>query len=261
VSAFDDYQDVTRSTDDLLVSGQAVPEEGELVALIAALRRAAEAPAPRPTPALSAVLRDGLDLAPSRSSLAAVTAPTKRPRVRRVLRYVAGLSLAAKIALGAGVAVAAVTGAATVDSVPAVVRVPARAVVSVVVDLFATGSPAPADPVQGPAATRAPGTGTGTGEPGTTAGVGIPGTSPSERPSIPNPAESSPLTGTPADPGVRVPTGLGTGRPITPRDLGRQLTPGRSGGGPVVPIIPAPQLVPSSVVPPAAVLPPWNPIG
>jgi hypothetical protein len=112
VSGFDDYQDMRAQIDELLVTGEPVPGNEELAAFVAALRRAAEAPAPAPTPALSVILRDGLAPASSRTLVDVGEHWSLRPRVRRLARYVAGLSLAAKIVLGAGVAVAAVTGAA-----------------------------------------------------------------------------------------------------------------------------------------------------
>ncbi|MBX9246493.1 hypothetical protein ICW40_17005, partial [Actinotalea ferrariae] len=50
---------MSTTSDDRLVAGSPVDGEPELVAFVAALRAAAQ-DAPRPTPALEAVLRDGL---------------------------------------------------------------------------------------------------------------------------------------------------------------------------------------------------------
>jgi hypothetical protein len=154
VSTFDDNQDMRAQNDELLLTGQVVPGEPELVDLVTALRRTADAPAPRPTAALSQMLREGLP-----TQAAADAAPTRtgsrraRRRLRTVWRYVAGLGLAGKIALGAGVAFAGVTGAATIGAVPDVIQAPARAVVEGVAHLFAPGggAPVPSAPVSSPA--------------------------------------------------------------------------------------------------------------
>ncbi|MCR6493213.1 hypothetical protein [Cellulomonas sp. P24] len=151
--------------DELLLTGRAVPGEPELVDLVAALRRTADAPAPGPTPALSQLLREGLPTqaavstsAVSTSVGSAGTASTRaRRRLRTLWRYVAGLGLAGKIALGAGVAFAGVTGAATIGAVPDVIQAPARAVVERVAHLFEQGTNAPVAPVPTSSPTRASG--------------------------------------------------------------------------------------------------------
>ena len=148
MSAFDDNQDMRAQSDELLLTGHAVPDEPGLVDLVAAVRRSVDAPAPRPSPALSMLLRDGLAAVPARG------VPVRR-RLQLVGRYIAGLGLAAKIALGAGIAFAGVTGAATIGAVPDVIQVPARAVVHGVEHLFAPGSGDPVTPV--PASSSADG--------------------------------------------------------------------------------------------------------
>ncbi|HUX71088.1 MAG TPA: hypothetical protein VMV41_11295 [Cellulomonadaceae bacterium] len=133
-------------SDELLLTGHAVPDEPGLVDLVATLRRSVDAPAPRPTPALSMLLTDGLAApgpAPARASTRSAVSAPARGRLRLVWRYVAGLGLAGKIALGAGIAFAGVTGAATIGAVPDAIQVPARAVVHGVEHLFAPGSGAP----------------------------------------------------------------------------------------------------------------------
>ena len=163
MSPFDDDQDMREyeDGDERLLTGQADPARTELAAFVTALRATAAEPAPRPSAALSALLRDGL--APPFARSAVVVAPRRTP-----WRYVAGLGLAAKILLGAGVAVASVTGAATIDAVPDAVQHPAHAVVAGVVGLFApaaeSGRPAepePAEPAPSgsarPAETSSPG--------------------------------------------------------------------------------------------------------
>jgi hypothetical protein len=246
VSGSDDNQDMRAQIDELLVTGQPVPGNDELAAFVAALRRVADAPAPTPTPALSAVLRDGLAPASSRTLVDAGEHWSLRPRVRRLARYVAGLSLAAKIVLGAGVAVAAVTGAAGIDAVPAVVRVPASMIVSAVVDLFTTGPTTPVRPAPGEGGVGTP----ATGAPGTvpTAGTGAPGMAPS--------------AAMPADPAAKGGTAPGPGQPgrMQPAPVSPKIPP-----APVSPMIPpapvspkippapvSPMKLPSQVVPPAS---------
>ena len=160
MSTFDDNQDMRAQNDEPLLTGRAVPGEPELVDLVAALRRTADAPAPRPTPALSQLLREGLPTqAPaSIGTRSAGTASTRaRRRLRTLWRYVAGLGLAGKIALGAGVAFAGVTGAATIGAVPDVIQAPARAVVEGVAHLFEQGTNAPVAPVPTSSTTRTSG--------------------------------------------------------------------------------------------------------
>lgn len=237
MSGSDDNQDMRAHLDELLVTGQRVPGDDELAAFVAALRRVADAPAPKLTPALSAVLRDGLAAAPTRTLPDAGEHLSLRPGVRRLARYVAGLSLAAKIILGAGVAVAAVTGAAGIDAVPAVVRVPASAIVSAVVDLFTTGPTTPVRPApgEGGAGTRS----TGTPGPGRAAGTGAPGMAPS--------------AAMPADPATKGGAAPGAGQPgpMQPAPVSPKISP-----APVSPMKQPSQVVPmrqpSQVVPPAS---------
>lgn len=237
MSGSDDHQDMRAQIDELLVTGQPVPGNDELAAFVAALRRAAEAPAPTPTPALSVILRDGLAPASSRTLVDAGEHWSLRPRVRRLARYVAGLSLAAKIVLGAGVAVAAVTGAAGIDAVPAVVRVPASVILSAVVDLFTTGPATPVRPAPGDGGAGTPATGTSGPRP--TEGAGAPGMAPS--------------AGMPAIPPSKGGTAPGAGQPgpMPPAPVSPKMPP-----APVSPMIPpapvSPMKQPSQVVPPAS---------
>jgi hypothetical protein len=237
VSGSDDHQDMRAHLDELLVTGQRVPGDDELAAFVAALRRVVDAPAPTPTLALSAVLRDGLAPASSRTLANAGEHWSLRPGARRLARYVAGLSLAAKIILGAGVAVAAVTGAAGIDAVPAVVRVPASAIVSAVVDLFTTGPTTPVRPAPGEGGAGTPST--GTPGPGPTAGTGAPGMAPS--------------AAMPADPATKGGTAPGAGQPgpMQPAPVSPMIPP-----APVSPMIPpapvSPMKQPAQVVPPAS---------
>ena len=175
MSTFDDNQDMRAQSDELLLTGHAVPDEPGLVDLVATLRRTVDAPAPRPTPALAMLLRDGIATTATVPVRAAATARARR-RLGRLWRYVAGLGLAGKIALGAGIAFAGVTGAATVGAVPAVIQAPARAVVNGVEHLFAPRANVPVVPVPTSSATPSPTTDaprpTSSGEPPAFSGHG-----------------------------------------------------------------------------------------
>ena len=116
-----------RQIDERLLTGEPVPEEPELTAVVAALRSMADAPAPLPTPALAQVLSEGLPADP----------PVSLNRYRRSRR-----STLVKIALGAAVAAAAATGAAALE-IPETLREPARSFFSGVADLFAPGESQP----------------------------------------------------------------------------------------------------------------------
>jgi hypothetical protein len=124
VTPFDDDLDV--SADDLL-AGRAVPGGESLAEVLGQLRALADEPAPAPTPALAAVLRDGLPAAVLDRQVAAAGAPS---RVARGLRWAAGLGVAGKVLLGAGVAAAAVAGTATLPVVPDSVQAPVRTALS-----------------------------------------------------------------------------------------------------------------------------------
>lgn len=185
MSTFDDNQDMRAQNDELLLTGRPVPGESELVDLVAALRRTADSPAPRPTPALSQLLREGLPTEATGSTGAAST--QARRRLRTLWRYVAGLGLAGKIALGAGVAFAGVTGVATIGAVPDVIQAPARAVVEGVAHLFERGTNTPVAPTP----TSSP-TGTSGREAPRVAPGGAPSVhGPTARPAHPAPAPSA----------------------------------------------------------------------
>ena len=187
MSTFDDSQDMRAQSDELLLTGRVVPGEPELVDLLAALHRTTDAPAPRPTPALSVVLRDGLSAPACVPSVRAAAPVRARHPLRTVWRYVAGLALAGKIALGAGVAFAAVTGAGTIGAVPDAIQVPARAVIHGVEHLFAPGSSAPIAPP--PASSPTGNRGTAMPKPYETDHTSsFPGHGSTLRPSVPTPA-------------------------------------------------------------------------
>lgn len=117
---FDD--DVNVTADDILAGS--APGNEPLADVLGLLRAMADEPAPPPSPALAAVLRDGLPAAVLDPLPRAAGAPSW---VRRGARWAAGLGVAAKVLLGAGVAMAAVAGTATLPLVPDSVQAPVRA--------------------------------------------------------------------------------------------------------------------------------------
>lgn len=178
MSPRDDSQDMGALHDDRLLGGMPVDDEPGLVALVAALRTSAQAPAPRPSAALGALLRDGLPAGGARAGSPARSHPslvrdtpgpgwsvrlasrraaslrearrTRRPgstgprrTVLAMLRWIAGLGVVGQIGLTAGLAAAAVGGAAGVDVLPDAVQQPAREVVDWVVDAVVPGVPVP----------------------------------------------------------------------------------------------------------------------
>lgn len=143
MTVFDDDEDV--KADDLL-AGRVTPGDEPLAAVLGRLRAMAEEPAPAPSPALAAVLRDGLpavllDPPPATAG--------SRSRVLRGLRWAAGLGVAGKILLGAGVAAAAVVGTATLPVVPDAVQAPVRTALTDLGHLF-PGSAGGSAPVPSP---------------------------------------------------------------------------------------------------------------
>ncbi len=119
MSRFDDDEDVTV---DELLAGRTMP--GPLADTLGLLRAMADEPAPPPSPALAAVLQDGLPVAVLDLPVAA---PGARSWALRGMRWAAGLGMAAKVLLGAGVAMAAVAGTAALPMVPDSVQLPVRA--------------------------------------------------------------------------------------------------------------------------------------
>lgn len=152
MSRFDDDEDMRDRADEQLLAGAELPADRPLADLLGELRATATGPLPAPNPRLAAVLRDGL---PPQPVPVPVEVPSgDRPAAStsaRLLRWAAGLGVAAKIALGAGVAVAAVTGAAELPGVPEQVSGPARGIVEGV-----TGWVDGHHAIPGPTATASP---------------------------------------------------------------------------------------------------------
>lgn len=121
---------------DRLIAGEPVPDDGGLGEVVALLHARVEAPAPEPTPALAAVLREGLPL----STRTAAATLDRRSSPRGRLAQLAAVSLAAKLVMGTGVATAAVTGLAMADAVPEPVD---RAVSELVATLTSPFVPGP----------------------------------------------------------------------------------------------------------------------
>ncbi len=124
MNPFDDDESMKA---DEVIAGRAAPGDESLAAVLGRLRAMAEEPAPPPSPALAAVLRDGLPAVALDLPAVPVGSPS---RLLRGLRWAAGLGVAGKILLGAGVAVAAVAGTATLPVVPSAVQVPVRTVLT-----------------------------------------------------------------------------------------------------------------------------------
>jgi hypothetical protein len=131
MSSADDYPgemrkpwEFTDRTADDLVAGRAtdVSDAEALQATLADLRRQADVPAPLPSPALAAVLTDGL---PEAERIPVAAAPHRRPTPtpalpRRTSRMITALlsSVAAKAGLGVSAVALAVTGAGVADVLP-----------------------------------------------------------------------------------------------------------------------------------------------
>lgn len=106
------------ATAERLLRGRPVPGRPELdeaAALVARVRRLADAP-PAPGPQLAALLREGFD--PAQLPAAAAEVPDLRVRRRRRLAAVAGMSLGLKVLAGTGVAMAGVGTAGTAGLLP-----------------------------------------------------------------------------------------------------------------------------------------------
>ena len=265
MSGFDDDESMRALRVERLLAGQpGWPElEPELAAFVAALRATAEEPAPPLSPALRALLREGIAPMPVPRQEHADAAQRRGPRLRHPLRYVAGLGLAAKIVLGAGAAAAAVAGAAAIDAVPDAVQRPASVMVSGVVDLFVPGAvertepaPRPAPALPAPQLAPRPGgsdaRGSGPGPAGTMTGGDTPVTAPPARPATQLPADRSPSAGKPSDPGVRVFVDPGAGPVIVPEVHVPPASPGRSDEAPDDAVTPAPRVVPPVAKQPSA---------
>jgi hypothetical protein len=129
MTSADDYpgdmrkpRELSDRTADDLIAGRASdePDVEALQAALADLRRQADAPAPLPTPALAAVLTDGLPDA-ERTPVAAPPrhrqAATLPRRTRRMITTLLS-SVAAKAGLGVSAVALAVTGAGVADVLP-----------------------------------------------------------------------------------------------------------------------------------------------
>ncbi len=238
VSLFDDNQDVR--ADEQLLAGLPVPGSEALSSVLSRMRALADEPAPAPTPALAALLRDGLPAAEG----ATRERPTMtRTRALRAARWGTGLGLAGKILLGAGVAAAAVAGTATIPAVPDAVQVPVRTALTDIGHLISgqpvVPAPAPTASVQGAAGrdTDRPSTGStdrGTGPDDRGANpVTPPGQARTGSPVVEPSAAPDRTTGTGAEP-PGVPAGgprrCRCRRLLRPRP--RRVTGAASGGAP-----------------------------
>ncbi|MBC7551438.1 MAG: hypothetical protein H7269_11210, partial [Cellulomonas sp.] len=240
-------------TDELLLTGRAVPPtEAGLAGFVADLRATAAEPAPRPSAALSALLRDGLPPSPVPVRSVTGARPIRASAWSHPWRTAAGLGLAGRIVLGAGGAVASVGGAAAIDGVPDVVQRPARAVVSGVAGLFTTDPAAREPDAPGSVAPVGP---RSTADPSPAATSSPTATPPGTDPNSDVPAEGNPLPARPLPRPLPVPVGPLpeiTVSPLPaqgpPTDLATVVPGGvgllRSG------VVRSPALPPTAVVPP-----------
>ena len=217
-----------------------------LHAFVSDVRAAAAGPMPAPSPALEHVLTRGLstdqgDLPATAASnangpaLQAAGLPKWRSATMKMSRYVAGLSIAAKITLGVGCAFAVTAGAAAAGVLPG----PVQNAVDAVTPFHGDGTGDTTAPPSTPPGDAASGTGTISGT-GTGTGVAT---------------GDGPGTGTPPSAGTGTGTGTGTETP------GGTPAPGAGTGGepkheptPAPPTEPAPPPVteaPHPVTPPA----------
>lgn len=135
MSAADDVPDVKRHSVDDATAESVLrgtvpsdrPELEPLAVLLSQVRDLAET-APKPTPALSALLRDGFE--PARAVATASRPTPARSSLRRRLTAVAGLSLTVKVLTGTGVAIAGVATAAGTGVLPDAVQDRVSTVVS-----------------------------------------------------------------------------------------------------------------------------------
>lgn len=213
MSLFDDDQDVR--ADEQLLAGLPVPGREALSSVLGRMRALADEPAPPPTPALAALLRDGL---PAADDTARERPTMTRTRALRAARWGAGLGLAGKILLGAGVAAAAVAGTATIPAVPDAVQVPVRTALTGLGHLLsgeAGGSPVPATTTGTHGAE-----GHGTDRPST--GPAAPGTGTDDRGASPVTPPGRARTGSPAvEPSTAPGRTAGTGAEQPDRPAGR----------------------------------------
>jgi|GEM_PF-3947406 len=224
--------DIDEATADLLLSGRSAGLAGiaagaaAVADFVAALHATAEHPPARVSPALAAVLHDGLPEAPA-------VVPDRRPRAARWRRVLTA------VGVSVGVAVGGVTAAAAANLLPAG---PQRMVGSVVkaVTPFEVPPPsrAPASPASSAGGSHPdPDAGAGDGHrPGPTTGPAVAGGL--GQPAAPAPAATAVPAGaagaagpsgpSPSLPGgattVPPPAGLGS-PPVTPPSIGRPTVP------------------------------------
>jgi hypothetical protein len=186
----------------------------ELRAFVLDVRAAASGPMPAPSSELEHVLTRGIstdkgDLPATAASnadgpaLQAAGLPKWRSAQMKVSRYVAGLSIGAKILLGAGAVFAATAGAGAAGVLPGPVQDAVDAVAPFTGDAPEATPPTTTptdgvstDPGHGTGTTTPPGSST---EPGT--GTGQPPETPTTSPPEPAPTTVAPIVGTPPSDG------------------------------------------------------------
>ena len=226
-----------------LLGGNPTPTGDDLDGLhafVLDVRTAASGPMPAPSPELEHVLTRGFstdkgDLPATAASNAdgpaqqAAGLPKWRSAQMKVSRYVAGLSIGAKILLGAGAVFAATAGAGAAGVLPGPVQDAVDAVTPFTGDAPEATPPSTA-PADGDATTPGSGTGTTTPpgdstEPG--AGTGTPGQppdTPTTSPGEPVPTTLAPVVGTPPPSGGDTPTTTPPTETPTPESMSIQCS-------------------------------------
>lgn len=230
----------TKRADRAPRAGDLADEPG-LAEVVAALRAFADEPAPRPTPELARVLRDGVVPEP----IALDTRRNARPMVRRA---VVSAAFGVKIALAGAAAAAALTGAATLEPVPEAIREPARDLVEQVTGVLPWVTDDDAEPADDdePADDARSGAGEAATEEAPGHGGDVPGLNPrgevpglgDEHRATPTPTPGGPAAppadppgNQPTDPGRPEDAGQGRG-PGSGKDVGRPDNPGRPSEAP-----------------------------
>lgn len=151
------------TVDAILVGDRGPRGVDHLAAFAADVRATAERPPPRPSPALAALLADGI---PASSPGRATRSPSAGHRRRPALATASGLGLAAKVGVATAAAVASLAGAAAAGVLPGDTDAPVRKVIELFTPvefpddgdpLDQGGNGTGADPSGGPSDAREPG--------------------------------------------------------------------------------------------------------
>ena len=114
-------QDIGDAAIEAFFSGNGAGDElpSSLAAIADELRALANGPVPEPTPQLAALLANGFSAEEGDPATSGNDVPAKRNGRVALVRFLAGLSVAAKAGFGTGVAMASVTAVAAAGALPA----------------------------------------------------------------------------------------------------------------------------------------------